>query len=147
MIEQVGALPYRLTGSAQAVEVLLVTSRDTGRWVVPKGHLMIGKAAYEAAAIEAEEEAGVRGIVAPVPLGHFAYIKRTLGSIDVEMRVELFALDVRETLERWKEMDQRQRRWFTAAEAAVTVDEADLGELIHRFGHGLGPRPVEAGSA
>ena len=142
MIEQVGALPYRLVGSARVVEVLLVTSRDTGRWVVPKGHLMVGKAHHEAAAIEAEEEAGVRGIVSPVPLGRFDYLKRTPGSADQPMRVELFAFQVRETLERWKEMGQRERRWFTTAEAAVAVDEADLGELIHRFGHGHGPRPA-----
>ena len=141
MIEQVGALAYRLSG--EGVEVLLVTSRETGRWVVPKGHLMVGKAPHEAAAVEAEEEAGVRGKVSPIALGHFDYIKRIAGSADQPMRVELFALEVRETLKRWKEMDERERRWFAAGEAAVAVDEAELGELIHLFGEGRGPRPAQ----
>ena len=142
MIEQVAALPYRLSGADETAEILLVTSRETGRWVVPKGNPMIGKTAHETAAIEAEEEAGVRGIVSPVALGHFDYIKRVSGQSDVEARVELFALQVGKTLDRWKEMAERERRWFTAADAAVAVDEADLGEIIHRFGQGLGPRPA-----
>ena len=143
MIDQVGALPYRVAGrDGAATDILLVTSRETGRWVVPKGNPMIGKAAHEAAAIEAEEEAGVRGNVSPISLGQFAYIKRVAGQADEVLQVELFALQVTETLELWKEMAERERRWFSPAEAAVAVDEADLGELIHRFGQGDGPRPA-----
>ena len=73
MIEQVGALPYRMAGAATSI--LLVTSRQTGRWVVPKGNLMIGKTPHEAAAIEAEEEAGVRGRISPLPIGEYQYAK------------------------------------------------------------------------
>lgn len=142
MIEQIGALPYRLVGTDKSTEILLITSRETGRWVVPKGNPMIGKAGHEAAVIEAEEEAGVRGVASPISLGHFGYIKRLAGQADEECQVELFALNVLEMLEWWKEMKERERRWFSAAEAAVAVDEADLGELIHRFGQGMGPRPA-----
>ena len=140
MIEQVGALPYRMAGAATSI--LLVTSRQTGRWVVPKGNLMIGKTPHEAAAIEAEEEAGVRGRISPLPIGEFEYAKILPDGSSVPAIVTLFPLEVDVELARWKEIDQRRRQWFTAAEAAVLVEEVELGELIHRFGEGHGPRPA-----
>ena len=141
MIEQVGALPYRMAGAATSI--LLVTSRQTGRWVVPKGNLMIGKTPHEAAAIEAEEEAGVRGRISPLPIGEFQYAKILPDGSSVPALVTLFPLEVEQELARWKEIDQRRRQWFTAAEAAVLVEEVELGELIHRFGEGHGPRPAK----
>ena len=141
MIEQVGALPYRMAGAATSI--LLVTSRQTGRWVVPKGNLMIGKTPHEAAAIEAEEEAGVRGRISPLPIGEFEYAKILPDGSSVPALVTLFPLEVEQELARWKEIDQRRRQWFTAAEAAVLVEEVELGELIHRFGEGHGPRPAK----
>ncbi len=138
---QVAALPYRQKHAA--IEVLLITSRQTGRWVVPKGNLMLGKASHEAAGIEAEEEAGVRGIVSPLPLGHFIYDKYYADGRIVPATVELFAMRVTEVMKNWIEIDQRQRRWFTAVEAASAVSEPELGELIRCFGKGEGPRPAE----
>jgi len=146
-LHQVGALPYRTAhrrfGGAGVVQVLLVTSRQTGRWVVPKGNLMIGKTRHDAAAIEAEEEAGVRGRVSPVPLGHFRYEKLRVGGGSAIAEVELFPLAVTEELSTWIEMDQRERRWFAIDAAIAAVAEVELGRLIHRFGEGLGPRPVD----
>lgn len=143
-IQQVAALPYRTfaDGPVGQPHVLLITSRQTGRWVVPKGNLMVGKAPHEAAAIEAEEEAGVRGAVSPVPLGHFRYQKLLSGGGSVMADVALFPLAVTDELKAWIEMDQRKRRWFTTGEAAAAVDEVELGELINRFGDGQGPRPI-----
>ncbi len=137
---QVAALPYR--GAGKTIEVLLITSRQTGRWVVPKGNLMVGKAPHEAAAIEAEEEAGVRGTVSPLPLGHFYYDKYYKDGRVAQAQVDLFPLRVIDVLKRWIEIDQRQRRWFAPGAAASAVNEVELGELIHRFGEGQGPRPV-----
>lgn len=144
MIEQVAALPYRVIDAADpsSTWILLVTSRQTGRWVVPKGNLMLGKARHEAAAIEAIEEAGVRGRISPLPLGEFCYRKMLAGGDFLLAQVELFPLRVEKEMPSWPEMHQRERRWFTAAEAAIVVDEADLSELIHRFGEGVGPRPM-----
>ena len=138
---QVAALPFRDFGSDLAV--LLITSRQTGRWVVPKGNLMLGKTAHEAAAIEAEEEAGVRGKVSPLSIGSFRYVKLLPGGGSVIAEVELFPLSVTKQRAKWLEMDQRKRRWFAFRDAASAVDEVELGELIHRFGEGLGPRPAE----
>ena len=144
MIQQVAALPYRTYSPAldAAPFVLLITSRQTGRWVVPKGNLMVGKAPHEAAAIEAEEEAGVRGIISPLPIGRYRYTKLLAGGQSVPAEVELFPLAVTEVRKKWIEMDQRKRRWFAIDEAAAVVDEADLGELINLFGEGHGPRPI-----
>ena len=122
--------------------VLLITSRQTGRWVVPKGNLMVGKALYEAAAIDAEEEAGVRGTVSPISIGSFHYTKLLRGGGSVLAEVDLFPLAVIEEMPSWIEQHQRQRRWFTIAEATTAVDEVELGELIERFGDGQGPRPA-----
>ena len=123
--------------------VLLITSRQTGRWVVPKGNLMIGKAPHQAAAIEAEEEAGVRGKVSPLSIGSFHYLKLMPGGGSMVAEVELFPLAVTKQRAKWIEMDQRKRRWFAIGEAASAVDEVELGELIHRFGEGHGPRPAD----
>ena len=139
-LHQIGALPYR--GSGADLAVMLITSRQTGRWVVPKGNLMIGKALHEAAAIEAQEEAGVRGVISPISIGSFAYTKLLRGGGSVIANVELFPLAVTEELPDWIEQHQRQRRWFTTGNAAAAVDEAELGELISQFGAGRGPRPA-----
>ena len=144
-IRQVAALPYRTDGrgARATLSILLITSRQTGRWVVPKGNLMVGKAPHEAAAIEAEEEAGVRGTISPISIGSFHYTKLLVGGGSVVAEVELFPLAVIKTQSTWIEQHQRKRRWFSIAQAATAVDEVELGELIHRFGEGQGPRPVE----
>ena len=141
MIEQVGALPYRMAGTDPSI--LLITSRQTGRWVVPKGNLMVGKTPHEAAAIEAEEEAGVRGRISPLPIGRFDYVKILANGSPIPAEVLLFPLAVEEEMASWKEMDQRRRQWFSSVEAAVLVEEVGLGELIHKFGEGRGPRPAD----
>ncbi len=132
IIRQVAALPYRIDGPAKDdVMILLVTSRDTGRWVLPKGNLMVGIAPHRAAAREAEEEAGVRGTIARKPLGRFPYRKWRSAKRFELAKVDVFALKVHKEMSTWKEQGQRQRRWFTRDEAAGMVDEPELRTLIH----------------
>jgi 8-oxo-dGTP pyrophosphatase MutT (NUDIX family) len=135
-------LPYRVIGDGgdAGVQILLVTSRETRRWISPKGNIGFRVAPHAAAADEAEEEAGVRGKISPKPIGSFRYLKRLGSGLSVKAKVVVFPLAVRKELDAWKEQGERQRRWFSATEAAVAVDEAELGELIHRFGEGIGPR-------
>jgi len=130
-IRQIAALPYRNHGTGDdEVMILLVTSRDTGRWVLPKGNLMVGIAPHRAAAREAEEEAGVRGTIARKPLGRFPYRKwRSAKRFDMA-KVDVFALKVTKELGSWKEQGQRERRWFPRDEAAEMVDEPELRVLI-----------------
>lgn len=135
LIQQIAALPYRTEGSGAdvSVRVMLVTSRGTGRWVVPKGNGMTGIEGHAAAAIEAEEEAGVKGLVCPVPLGTYRYRKRKGSGASLMVDVDVFPLAVTDELVAWKEASQRERRWFTLAEAAEKVDEPDLRELMRSF--------------
>lgn len=114
--------------------ILLVTSRETKRWVVPKGNFGSNVAPHVAAAQEAEEEAGVRGAVCPTPLGSYRYRKRRSNGASLMADVEVFPLAVNEELSEWKEMGQRERRWFSLAQAAECVDEPDLRDLIRSFG-------------
>ena len=134
-IRQIAALPYRIGPSTSdaPVRVLLVTSRETARWVIPKGNLSPGVPLHEAAAAEAEEEAGVIGAISPEPIGTYRYVKRRSDGTQALADVQVFPLAVTVELQSWKERGQRERRWFTLADAAKAVDEPDLRDLIRRF--------------
>lgn len=116
------------------VSVLLVTSRETRRWVIPKGNLAAGVAPHLGAAEEAREEAGVTGAICPVPLGSFRYRKRKGSGASLMADVEVFPLAVSRELQDWPEKSERERRWFSLADAAAMVDEPDLADLIRSFG-------------
>lgn len=127
---QVAALCYR---TAPRLEILLVTSRETRRWVTPKGWPMKGKSDHAAAAVEAFEEAGVDGVVAEQALGTFGYDK-VLKSTEIRaVTAALYPLEVVILRDHWPEKGQRERRWFTPAEAAETVQEPELAALILDF--------------
>jgi predicted phosphate transport protein (TIGR00153 family) len=115
------------------VQVLLVTSRESGRWVIPKGNFANTVSPHSAAAQEAEDEAGVRGAVCPTPLGTYRYRKRKGSGASLMADVEVFPLAVSEELADWKERKQRDRRWFSLGEAASAVEEPDLRDLIRSF--------------
>ena len=129
---QVGALCWRL-GEGDRIEILLVTSRDTGRWVTPKGNRMSGLTNAEAAAEEAMEEAGVTGPIDAEPVGTFTYDKRLSGKAKRLTAVDLYGLQVTHLFDRWPEAHQRERRWFSRMEAMDAVDESELKALIAAF--------------
>lgn len=127
---QVAALCYR---TAPRLEILLVTSRETRRWVTPKGWPMKGKRDHAAAAVEAFEEAGVDGVVSEQPLGAFGY-EKVLKSTEIRpVTAALYPLEVVVLRDSWPEQGQRERRWFTPAEAADAVQEPELAALILGF--------------
>jgi uncharacterized protein Yka (UPF0111/DUF47 family)/ADP-ribose pyrophosphatase YjhB (NUDIX family) len=111
-----------------------VTSRESGRWVIPKGNPSSGLTAHGAASVEAEEEAGVQGMVCPTPLGSYRYRKRQKNGASLMIDVDVFPLAVNRELPAWKEQGQRERRWVSLSEAAEMVDETDLSDLIRSFG-------------
>jgi 8-oxo-dGTP pyrophosphatase MutT (NUDIX family) len=129
---QVAALPWRRTPDGR-VEVMLVTSRGTGRWVLPKGWPEGGETLFHAAEREAEEEAGVTGGIAHAPLGSFFYGKRQPSGLEKRCEVRVFPLEVDREADRWPEAGVRTREWLSAETAASRVAEPDLGELIMRF--------------
>lgn len=126
---QTGALPWRL-GPKKRVEVLLVTGRRSRRWTIPKGWPMTGKSLAEAAAVEAFEEAGVRGKVEEEPLGAFNHTKQSVPFGLLEVRILVHTLSVERELDKWPELGQRRRKWFSLKEAAEKVESDELRALI-----------------
>ncbi|MCZ8547143.1 NUDIX hydrolase [Mesorhizobium qingshengii] len=127
-IRQVAAIPFRLNAGGD-IEVMLVTSRTTRRFIVPKGWPMKGKSGRKAATIEAQEEAGVLGKTLKEPAGTYSYWKR-LANRFVRVDVIVYLLKVTEELADWQEAKRRHRAWLTPADAAMLIDEPDLSTLM-----------------
>jgi 8-oxo-dGTP pyrophosphatase MutT (NUDIX family) len=118
-------------------EVLLVTGRRSGRWMIPKGWPMPGKSLADSAAQEAFEEAGIKGTIDPEPIGVVRHVKQHLlfGRMEVDIHVHL--LTVERELKDWPERGERARKWFAVSDAADQVDSAQLKKLIVRIGKAL----------
>jgi 8-oxo-dGTP pyrophosphatase MutT (NUDIX family) len=125
---QVAALPL-MVGDDGIARVLLLTSRETKRWDIPKGWPMRGRKPHEAAAQEALEEAGVTGQAKKKPIGVYEYFKRREAHFDV-CKVEVYLLRVEKQLKNWREKGQREAQWFTLDEAADLVEEPGLVALL-----------------
>ncbi|WP_132250453.1 NUDIX hydrolase [Methylobacterium segetis] len=134
---QVAALPFRLAAKGKP-EILLVTSRETKRWVIPKGWPMAGRKDHRAAEREAYEEAGLKGQIAKKAVGQYRYDKRLGDGSTVACAVTVYPLQVSDERRRWPEKKQRRRRWYAPAEAAGLVNETDLQELLLSFGTSVG---------
>ncbi len=129
---QYAALAWR-RGAGDAVQVLLITSRESRRWVIPKGWPMKDMDPGPCAAQEAFEEAGVVGDTRRKSLGLYHYDKRLRSGRLQHVRVQVYALEVREERGIWPEMAQRDRTWTSPAEAAALVDEPELKVLLSKF--------------
>jgi len=127
---QYGALPFR--ESRSGVEFLLVTSRGTRKWIIPKGWPQRGKSPHRAAAVEAFEEAGVVGRIKTKTIGSYAYKKKVAGIV-ARFKVRVFPLRVTRQHKTWPEKDQRRSRWYSPAQASRRVSEADLKRIIRAF--------------
>lgn len=125
---QFAALPFAERAGERMV--MLVTSRETGRWVLPKGWAEKGLTGPELAAKEAFEEAGLIGKMAAKRIGSYAYLKQMPKGRAVACEVDVFAMRVDQLLDDWPERGQRQREWFTLSQAAMVVDEGDLVTLL-----------------
>ncbi|MCO4316261.1 NUDIX hydrolase [Phyllobacterium sp. 21LDTY02-6] len=139
-VRQVAALVYRL--KKQVPEVLLITSRGTGRWVLPKGWPQVGKTFVQSAEAEAYEEAGVRGETYPVPVGTYTYEKHDVcEGENGDFTVDVFPLLFERQEKKWPERGERRLDWFSREEAAQRVEEPGLKELLRSFD----PNAVVAG--
>jgi 8-oxo-dGTP pyrophosphatase MutT (NUDIX family) len=126
---QFAALPFRI-GTTGQPEIMLLTSRDTGRWVIPKGWPIKGLKAREVAEREAYEEAGLVGSISSKrPVGIYHYEKQ-LGEGGLLCEVRVFLFRVEQQLDDWPEKGQRETRWLDPAEAAALVDEGGLAEIV-----------------
>ncbi|MEP1611062.1 MAG: NUDIX hydrolase [Roseobacter sp.] len=131
---QFAAVCYRL--KKDKIEVLLITSRTSKRWIVPKGWPVNGKTPAEAAAIEAWEEAGVRGTCDGRCIGIFSYSKDMDGSSVLPCLAMLFAIEVNELADEYPEADQRKRKWVSRKKASKMVDEPELARILRDFDPG-----------
>lgn len=133
---QYAALPFRRNG---AVEIMLISSRETRRWVVPKGWPIKGAKPHFVAAIEAMEEAGLLGKISKKPIGSYHYVKRLRNGAGLLCEVRVFAFRVVRQRKNWPERGQRTTKWFHAAEAAELVHEPELQDLIRAFAEAQTP--------
>lgn len=129
-LQQIAALCWRKRKGA--VEVLLVTSRETRRWVIPKGWPMEGLADFNAARREAFEEAGVEGRMRREPIGQYFYEKRGKKEV-LPVNVTVYALEVVKKLKSWPEAKQRERSWFSPHDAMLRVAEPGLKDILSTF--------------
>ncbi|MCG6901085.1 MAG: NUDIX hydrolase [Rhodobacter sp.] len=127
---QFGALCFRVLDDK--VQVLLVTSRGTGRWILPKGWPIDGATPAEAALQEAWEEAGVDGKVLGNSLGIYSYHKQDDGT-PLPCVVAVFPVKVRGLKRNYPEAGQRKRKWYTRKKAAQMLEEPELQQLVRHF--------------
>jgi len=128
---QYGALPFRMSGGHRT-EFMLVTSRETRRWIIPKGWPKKGKSPHRSAAREAFEEAGVLGAVGRRSVGSFSYAKRLKNGGSVECEVRVFPLEVKRQRKKWPEKEERRIKWLSASKAAEKVKDPVLSKIIRR---------------
>jgi 8-oxo-dGTP pyrophosphatase MutT (NUDIX family) len=129
---QYAALPYRTEG--KQVQILLITSRRTRRWIIPKGWPMNGFRPQDAAAAEAAEEAGLIGEIADRPIGSYDYVKQRKDDQTMAVQVLVFPFRVDGFSDEFKERGQRKTQWFRYQDAAARVAEPALRRLIREFG-------------
>ncbi|PZQ51695.1 MAG: hypothetical protein DI556_03335 [Rhodovulum sulfidophilum] len=127
---QVAALCYRRT--RKGLRILLITSRDTGRWVIPKGWPMRNRGEAAAAAREAYEEAGLRGAIAEKSIGFYTYRKR-VEDLSFPCVVRIYPLEAWERVKQYPETGQRRVKWFSPAKAARKVREPELAQILRDF--------------
>ena len=130
---QYAALSYRYRKRHDALEVLLITSRDTGRWVIPKGWPMEGRPSYAVAEREAYEEAGVKGKVHKEPIGYYMYQKGLAKGLSVPCKVHVYALEVDDLCKNFPEKGERRLEWVSLTEAAERVAEPGLKPVLANF--------------
>jgi len=124
---QAAVIPYRIR--KDRVEVALVTTFRGKRWIVPKGSVDEGEQPREAAIREAEEEAGLLGVVPRKPLGRYRYV-----SGNSRCRVDVYAMRVTEVLDHWLEAKFRRRRWMRIPDAVACLRE-ELREFVSDIEH------------
>jgi 8-oxo-dGTP pyrophosphatase MutT (NUDIX family) len=130
---QAGVIAYRDEDGQR--QVLLITSRDTRRWIIPKGNIGRGKTASEAAAIEAFEEAGLQGMIeSEIPLGFYTYFKRRRDLTTYPVSVEVYLMQVERQRKKWPEKGKRELSWLSIEAAIARIEEPGVVPLLKRLG-------------
>ena len=130
-VQQVAALPFVVTGNG--IEILLVTSRRRGRWMLPRGWPMKGMSLPQSAAQEALEEAGVTGVVHSDPVATYSYSKRMAAGYRIPCWVFVYPLLVMQQQSTWRESGERTVGWRSLGEAADLVNHAGLSKQLQQL--------------
>ena len=140
---QVAALCWRM--SRRGLEVLLITSLNSKRWILPKGWPEADLTGAENAAREAFEEAGVTGKTSAGAIGRYLYLKEKREGGGMPVSVDVFALHVTKQLDDWPEKGQRSMIWVPLDQAAAKVSEPGLRDALRDFHkHYAAQRPAAA---
>jgi len=132
VLRQAGVIPYRVADAK--VELLLVTSRGSGRWIIPKGNVASGSTVITAAEAEAFEEAGVRGVIErDMPLGSYTYLKQLASGHIKPALVEVYLLRTIRQAKKWPEKGQRAVAWVSIEQAIARHGEPGLVPLLERL--------------
>ena len=132
--QQVAALPWRIGAN---IEIMVISSRGTRRWVIPKGWPMKGRTLPQSAAREALEEAGLDGLIGAEPIGYYNYQKLSRNGATEHLRVMVFAMQVTRQRKSWPEKAERVTRWMSVEDAAAAVDEPELKQILLQFSASL----------
>src|SRR5262249_16821938 len=119
-------------------EFMLVTSRETRRWIIPKGWPKRGKSPHRSAAREAFEEAGVLGAVGRRPVGSFSYAKRLKNGRSVECEVRVFPLEVKRQRMEWPEKQGGQVKWLSGREGADNGKRQGIRKMMRGVAYKYG---------
>jgi 8-oxo-dGTP pyrophosphatase MutT (NUDIX family) len=128
---QVAALPFRTRDGV--LEVLLITSRETRQWIIPKGWRRKSRRPHDVAIREARQEAGVVGRIAKRAIGSYRYEKRLAANDAIACKVRIFPLEVERQLDDWPEKGERDLRWLTPAEAVRLITDKNLSQELKRW--------------
>lgn len=120
LVPQAAVIPIRADG-----RVCVLTSRSGARWVLPKGRIETRQTPRQAAAVEAWEEAGLRGEVGGEPIGTYRYKKNGKQHL-----VTVYVMQVTNVSDDFPEFGQRLREWVSPAAAVTRLEEPELKELI-----------------
>ncbi len=123
---QAAAVPFKR--EKKGVRVLLITSRKTGRWIIPKGLIEPGDTALFTAMKESTEEAGISGEIVPTVISRYSYPKW-----EGRCEVVVYPLKVSALLPHYEEENERKRRWFSLEDAIRAVDREELKDALRAF--------------
>lgn len=114
--KQTGVIPFYVDDDGE-IYVMLIGSRHAGNWSIPKGKKEKHLSKKDSAAIEAYEEAGIRGKI----LGRIGEYQYRKGSTGVMQNVIVYGMKVRKQLKQFPEADMRVRKWFKLDKAAKKI--------------------------
>ena len=129
--KQIGALCFKI--EEKKLKILLVKSRRSKRWVIPKGWKLATMNSRMSVAVEAWEEAGVQGKVSKRPVGFYHYRKSDKNASFFSCEVKVYSLNVLKLKKKFPEMSERKSKWFSCKDASMMVDEPELKKIILKF--------------